>query len=36
MADFYDALTDKQIEFIRAQRMFFVATAPPQGRGGDG
>jgi hypothetical protein len=32
MAEFHDALTEKQIEFIRAQHMFFVATAPPQGR----
>jgi hypothetical protein len=31
MATFYEALTDKQIEFIRAQHMFFVATAPPAG-----
>jgi hypothetical protein len=32
MATFYQSLTDKQIEFIRAQHMFFVATAPPAGR----
>ncbi len=31
MAAFYEALTDKQVEFIRAQHMFFVATAPPDG-----
>ena len=31
MATFYEALTDKQIEFIREQHMFFVATAPPSG-----
>jgi len=28
MAKFYDALNDKQVAFIKAQKMFFVATAP--------
>jgi len=32
MATFYEALTDKQIEFIRAQHMFFVATSAAEGR----
>lgn len=32
MAKFFDALTDAQIEFIRKQYVFFVATAPPKGR----
>jgi hypothetical protein len=34
MARFYDALNDKHVAFIRAQKMFFVATAPlgDQGR----
>lgn len=33
MADFFDALSDEHIEFIRAQRMFFVSTAPAVGTG---
>jgi len=33
MADFFDALSDEHIEFIRAQRMFFVSTAPAVGEG---
>lgn len=32
MADFFDALEQKHIDFITAQQMFFVATAPKQGR----
>ena len=28
MAKFYDRLEDKHVAFIKAQRMFFVATAP--------
>ena len=32
MADFYDALTEKQIEFISKQHMFFIATAHATGR----
>jgi hypothetical protein len=28
MAKFYDSLNDNHVAFIRAQRMFFVATAP--------
>jgi hypothetical protein len=28
MAKFYDALNDKHVAFIKAQKMFFVATAP--------
>lgn len=32
MATFYESITGKQIEFINAQHMFFVATAPPNGR----
>lgn len=28
MARFYDALDDKHVAFIKAQKMFFVATAP--------
>lgn len=32
MAKFYDAINDDQAAFIRAQPMFFVATAPRQGR----
>jgi hypothetical protein len=28
MAKFYDALNEKHVAFIKAQRMFFVATAP--------
>jgi hypothetical protein len=28
MAEFYDALSDKQVAFIKPQKMFFVATAP--------
>lgn len=32
MATFYDALTDKHIEFIERQHMFFVASAAAQGR----
>lgn len=28
MAEFYDSLTDKVQDFIRAQHMFFVASAP--------
>jgi len=32
MADFFDALTQKHIDFIQAQQMFFVATAPRNGR----
>lgn len=32
MAVFFDALNQKHIDFITAQKMFFVATAPKQGR----
>jgi len=32
MATFFESLTDKQIDFIRRQHMFFVATAAAQGR----
>ncbi len=32
MAKFFDALEQKHIEFIEAQQMFFVATAPKEGR----
>lgn len=32
MADFFDALEQKHIDFINAQQMFFVATAPKDGR----
>ena len=32
MAKFSDQLTDSHIEFIEAQKMFFVATAPRDGR----
>lgn len=32
MADFYETLTEKQIEFIEKQHMFFVATAHSTGR----
>lgn len=32
MGSFYTELTDKQIEFVRAQHMFFVATAHATGR----
>ena len=32
MADFFDALTDKQIAFVEKQPMFFVATAASDGR----
>jgi len=32
MADFFDALEQKHIDFITAQAMFFVATAPKSGR----
>ena len=32
MADFFDALEQKHIDFIEAQQMFFVATAPKDGR----
>ena len=28
MAKFYDKLEDKHVAFIKAQKMFFVATAP--------
>ena len=31
MAEFSEALSDKHVEFIRAQKMFFVATAPAVG-----
>ena len=31
MATFSDVITAKQVEFIAAQHMFFVATAPPSG-----
>ncbi len=33
MAEFSPSLTDKHIEFIRAQKIFFVATAPATGEG---
>jgi hypothetical protein len=33
MADFSDSLSDKHIDFIGQQKMFFVATAPAQGGG---
>jgi hypothetical protein len=33
MAAVYDQLDDKQIDFIRRQRMFFVATAPLSAEG---
>lgn len=32
MADFFDALEQKHMDFITAQQMFFVATAPKKGR----
>ena len=32
MADFFDQLEDKHIDFIKQQQMFFVATAPKEGR----
>jgi len=32
MADFYDAITDKQAEFIRKQHVFFIATAAEDAR----
>jgi predicted pyridoxine 5'-phosphate oxidase superfamily flavin-nucleotide-binding protein len=32
MADFTDALTEKQITMIAAQPVFFVATAAAEGR----
>ncbi|PCI34317.1 MAG: pyridoxamine 5'-phosphate oxidase [Alphaproteobacteria bacterium] len=32
MADFFNALEQKHIDFITAQQMFFVATAPKDGR----
>jgi len=32
MADFFDSLEQKHINFIKEQKMFFVATAPKQGR----
>ena len=32
MADFFEQLTDKQIAFIERQPMFFIATAPKNGR----
>ena len=32
MAKFYPALTDELMEFIRAQRLFFTATATTEGR----
>ncbi len=32
MADFFDQLSDELIAFIKAQPMFFVATAAPTGR----
>jgi len=32
MADFFDALNQKHIDFIAEQKMFFVATAPKEGR----
>jgi len=32
MATFYDAITDKQRDLIGRQHIFFVATAPDQGR----
>lgn len=32
MADFFDALEQKHIDFINDQKMFFVATAPKNGR----
>ena len=32
MADFYDSLTDEQIDFIEKQHMFFTATAHSTGR----
>ena len=33
MADFFPALTDELTAFIRAQKMFFVASAPLSGEG---
>ncbi|MDT8446400.1 MAG: pyridoxamine 5'-phosphate oxidase family protein [bacterium] len=32
MAQFFDALSDKLIEFIQEQKVYFVATAPFEGR----
>jgi len=32
MADFSESLSDKQIQFIKEQHMFFVSTAPNDGR----
>lgn len=33
MAKFYDRIEDKHVAFIKAQKMFFVATAPLSGDG---
>ncbi len=33
MATFFDALTDKYVDFIRQQHVFFVATATAAGQG---
>lgn len=33
MAKWYDELTPALTDFIRAQKLFFIATAPPDGRG---
>lgn len=32
MAEFFDALTEEHAAFVAEQPMFFVATAPPEGR----
>ncbi len=32
MSEFFDRLTPELMEFVRAQPVFFVATAPPEGR----
>ncbi len=32
MAQFFDSLSDKQVAFIEAQKIFFVATATAEGR----
>ena len=33
MADFYPELSGDMVEFVGKQRIFFVASAPPEGRG---
>lgn len=33
MADWFEELSPKLIDFVRAQQMFFISTAPPDGNG---